>query len=187
MYIYRAIANLQMQADQPLISNGKSGNRKNSHQHQQWFSKSADVGPFIDKYWDELCNDRTRSTTWLATIGSCIYTTKDVFKCQDEKLRNTGPGFRLVDECLYNVRPGGIQRPFSFKSSGAQSESYFVLLPQMLTYPGGTSSHSRQSSSRHAAQKNNDEPLIEANLSAVPVKNQNSASLLCTFVFDNEQ
>lgn len=47
-----------------------------------------------------------------ATLGSCLYSSKDTFIAQDEKERSAGSDFRLADPNLWNIRPNGSQVTF---------------------------------------------------------------------------
>ncbi|ORX50522.1 hypothetical protein DM01DRAFT_1337694 [Hesseltinella vesiculosa] len=83
---------------------------KNAHLMSQWhperfhFNKKRIV-PFVDKNWVELCTERVRTTTWWATLGSCLYSAKDSFVCKDEYQRSAASDFALADANVWHVRP----------------------------------------------------------------------------------
>lgn len=74
------------------------------HPEQYYFNKK-EIIPFVDKHWRSLCTERARTTTWWATLGSCLYSSKDTFIARDERQRSAASDFRLADPSLWHVRP----------------------------------------------------------------------------------
>ncbi|KAJ1974293.1 transcription factor, contains a PHD finger motif [Dimargaris verticillata] len=72
-----------------------------------YFNKQ-DIVPFVDQHWKALCTLRARTTTWWATLGSCLYTVNNVFITRDGGRRTAASDFRLMDVDLWNFRPGFI-------------------------------------------------------------------------------
>ncbi|KAI8336039.1 hypothetical protein BD560DRAFT_413975 [Blakeslea trispora] len=74
------------------------------HPEQHYFNKKQII-PYVDKHWNSLCTERARTTTWWATLGSCLYSSKDAFVALDEKQRSAASDFQLSDTNLWHVRP----------------------------------------------------------------------------------
>ncbi|KAI8877437.1 hypothetical protein K501DRAFT_337410 [Backusella circina FSU 941] len=74
------------------------------HPEHYYFNKK-EIIPYVDKHWRSLCTERARTTTWWATLGSCLYSSKDTFIARDERLRSAASDFRLADPNLWHVRP----------------------------------------------------------------------------------
>ncbi|KAI8380630.1 hypothetical protein EDC96DRAFT_491642 [Choanephora cucurbitarum] len=74
------------------------------HPEQHYFNKKQII-PYVDKHWNSLCTERARTTTWWATLGSCLYSSKDAFVALDEKQRSAASDFQLSDINLWHVRP----------------------------------------------------------------------------------
>ncbi|CAG8590193.1 8197_t:CDS:2 [Paraglomus occultum] len=72
---------------------------------QYYFNKKDHILPFVDKNWSGLCTERTRTSTWWATLGSCLYMTHDLFVAKHEH-RSAGSDFCLKDTNLWHIRPG---------------------------------------------------------------------------------
>ncbi|KAJ1959007.1 transcription factor, contains a PHD finger motif [Dispira parvispora] len=72
-----------------------------------YFNKQ-EIVPFVDANWKALCTFRSRTTTWWATLGSCLYTVNNVFITRDGRRRTAASDFRLMDVNLWNFRPGAI-------------------------------------------------------------------------------
>lgn len=51
-----------------------------------------------------------------ATLGSCLYSTKDLFVAKDENNRSASSNFCLVDPNLWNIRPGHFGVTLIFKN-----------------------------------------------------------------------
>ncbi|CAO3644132.1 unnamed protein product [Cunninghamella echinulata] len=49
--------------------------------------------------------ERARTTTWWATLGSCLYSSKDTFVAKDERQRSASSEFVLSDPNLWHIRP----------------------------------------------------------------------------------
>ncbi|KAJ1926835.1 transcription factor, contains a PHD finger motif [Tieghemiomyces parasiticus] len=96
-----------------------------------YFNKQ-DIVPFVDNHWKALCTFRSRTTTWWATLGSCLYTVNNVFITQDGGRRTAASDFRLMDVNLWNFRPGAIPpRPnrSAMSSTHAHTNSSPVATP----------------------------------------------------------
>ncbi|KAJ1649145.1 transcription factor, contains a PHD finger motif [Dispira simplex] len=72
-----------------------------------YFNKQ-EIVPFVDANWKALCTFRSRTTTWWATLGSCLYTVNNIFLTRDGRRRTAASDFRLMDVNLWNFRPGAI-------------------------------------------------------------------------------
>lgn len=118
---WTAIANLILQ--EVVRENGPDRalyTSKNAHlMEQEWrpdrffFNKKDHIIPFVDANWKSICTDRARTTTWWATLGSTLYTAKDMFITRDEHHRTAASDFCLVDANLWNVRPNVVQVCYS--------------------------------------------------------------------------
>ncbi|CAJ0839748.1 696_t:CDS:10, partial [Entrophospora sp. SA101] len=75
-------------------------------QFNYYFNKNDHLRPFVDKNWSSLCTERSRTATWWATLGSCLYSTKDIFVAKDENNRSASSNFCLMDPNLWNIKPG---------------------------------------------------------------------------------
>ncbi|KAM3581384.1 transcription factor, contains a PHD finger motif [Umbelopsis sp. WA50703] len=114
---WTAIANLILQ--EVVRENGPDRSlytSKNAHlMEEEWqpekyfFNKKDHIIPFVDANWKSICTDRARTTTWWATLGSTLYTAKDMFVTRDESHRTAASDFCLVDANLWNVRPNAVQ------------------------------------------------------------------------------
>ncbi|ORX47382.1 hypothetical protein BCR36DRAFT_330813 [Piromyces finnis] len=87
-----------------------------------WFDKKDGICPFLDKHWEALCTNRARTPTWWATVGSCMYTSKDNYIAKDEHVRSAASEFILLDRDLFNLRPTGQGVP-SLKGSNSSLDS----------------------------------------------------------------
>ncbi|KAF7730001.1 hypothetical protein EC973_003414 [Apophysomyces ossiformis] len=74
------------------------------HPEQFYFNKK-EIIPYVDKHWKSICTERVRTPTWWATLGSCLYSSKEVFVARDERQRSAASDFCLVDANLWHVRP----------------------------------------------------------------------------------
>ncbi|CAG8476170.1 26673_t:CDS:2 [Dentiscutata erythropus] len=107
-----AIANLMLQQHMADHNASKgdsrylSANSSNLSPFRYYFNKNEHLRPFVDKNWSSLCTERSRTATWWATLGSCLYSTKDLFVAKDENNRSASSNFCLVDPNLWNIRPG---------------------------------------------------------------------------------
>ncbi|KAL1920179.1 uncharacterized protein VTP21DRAFT_1325 [Calcarisporiella thermophila] len=72
---------------------------------QYWFNKKDNFVPFVDRNWKALCTERSRTSTWWATLGSCLYSSKDLFEARDEGNRSAASDFRLFNPNLWEFRP----------------------------------------------------------------------------------
>ncbi|RHZ82717.1 hypothetical protein Glove_104g29 [Diversispora epigaea] len=88
-----------------------------------YFNKNEHLRPFVDKNWSSLCTERSRTATWWATLGSCLYSTKDLFVAKDEHNRSASSNFCLVDPNLWNIRPGHFGTSHSRNPSKLHKES----------------------------------------------------------------
>ncbi|RUP47888.1 hypothetical protein BC936DRAFT_145213 [Jimgerdemannia flammicorona] len=115
-----AIANLILEQLVAHVTSGASKGKdafdsRNADAMCEWkpgkyyFNKKDHIIPFVDRNWKSLCTDRARTPTWWATLGSCLYITKDVFAAKDERTRSAASDFCLVDSDLWNFRPGHVQ------------------------------------------------------------------------------
>ncbi|KAF9182852.1 hypothetical protein BGZ50_004662 [Haplosporangium sp. Z 11] len=77
-------------------------------EYRYYFNKKDHILPYVDRYWKALCTDRSRTPTWWATLGSCLYISKDVFAATDEQARSASSDFCLVKSNLWNMKPGHI-------------------------------------------------------------------------------
>ncbi|KAK3828764.1 MAG: hypothetical protein J3Q66DRAFT_323520 [Benniella sp.] len=89
-------------------------------EHRYYFNKKDHILPYVDRHWKALCTDRSRTQTWWATLGSCLYISKDVFAATDELARSASSDFCLVKLNLWNIKPGHIS---SHQSSSSKSQS----------------------------------------------------------------
>ncbi|KAF9437384.1 hypothetical protein BGZ76_000919 [Entomortierella beljakovae] len=88
-------------------------------QYRYYFNKKDHILPYVDRFWKALCTDRSRTQTWWATLGSCLYISKDVFAASDEQIRSASSDFCLVKSNLWNMKPGHIT---SHQSSSSKSQ-----------------------------------------------------------------
>ncbi|KAF9175895.1 hypothetical protein BGX20_008487 [Mortierella sp. AD010] len=88
-------------------------------EYRYYFNKKDHILPYVDRYWKALCTDRSRTPTWWATLGSCLYISKDVFAATDEQARSASSDFCLVKSNLWNMKPGHIT---SHQSSSSKSQ-----------------------------------------------------------------
>ncbi|KAF8977162.1 hypothetical protein BGZ46_007605 [Entomortierella lignicola] len=89
------------------------------NEYRYYFNKKDHILPYVDRYWKALCTDRSRTPTWWATLGSCLYISKDVFAATDEQARSASSDFCLVKSNLWNMKPGHIT---SHQSSSSKSQ-----------------------------------------------------------------
>ncbi|CAG8465620.1 6853_t:CDS:2 [Acaulospora morrowiae] len=124
-----AIANLMLQqhmADHQALKGDSrylSKNYKKLPPFNYYFNKNDHLRPFVDKNWSSLCTERSRTATWWATLGSCLYSTKDLFVAKDEHCRSASSNFCLVDPNLWNIRPGHFGTSHSRNQSRLHKES----------------------------------------------------------------
>ncbi|KAG0202273.1 hypothetical protein BGX28_005158 [Mortierella sp. GBA30] len=83
-----------------------------------YFNKKDHILPYVDRHWKALCTDRSRTPTWWATLGSCLYISKDVFAATDEQARSASSDFCLTKSNLWNMKPGHIASHQSSSSKG---------------------------------------------------------------------
>ncbi|KAF9923582.1 hypothetical protein FBU30_006383, partial [Linnemannia zychae] len=88
-------------------------------EYRYYFNKKDHILPYVDRHWKALCTDRSRTTTWWATLGSCLYISKDVFEATDEQARSASSDFCLTKANLWNIKPGHIA---SHQSSSSRSQ-----------------------------------------------------------------
>ncbi|KAF9083470.1 hypothetical protein BGX23_011474 [Mortierella sp. AD031] len=107
--------------DQPSEENLWSANAEymDWKESRYYFNKKDHILPYVDRHWKALCTDRSRTTTWWATLGSCLYISKDVFEATDEQARSASSDFCLTKSNLWNMKPGHIA---SHQSSSSRSQ-----------------------------------------------------------------
>ncbi|KAG0332440.1 hypothetical protein BG004_001268 [Podila humilis] len=107
---------------EPNVDNVWSVNADNIDwdMYRYYFNKKDHILPYVDRHWKALCTDRSRTPTWWATLGSCLYISKDVFAATDEQARSASSDFCLVKSNLWNMKPGHIT---SHQSSSSKSQS----------------------------------------------------------------
>ncbi|KAF9978111.1 hypothetical protein BGZ73_003683 [Actinomortierella ambigua] len=88
--------------------------------HRYYFNKKDHILPYVDRHWKALCTDRSRTQTWWATLGSCLYISKDVFLALDENARSASSDFCLAKSSLWNIKPGHIT---SHQSSSLKAQA----------------------------------------------------------------
>ncbi|KAI9468430.1 MAG: hypothetical protein EXX96DRAFT_590606 [Benjaminiella poitrasii] len=117
------------------------------HPEEYHFNKKQII-PFVDKHWQSLCTERARTTTWWATLGSCLYSSKDTFMSRDERQRSAASDFRLTDANLWHVRPPITKRldpttpittPSPTRCSSSPTPLFQPVLPA-LVFPQSSSS-----------------------------------------------
>ncbi|KAI8645764.1 hypothetical protein BD408DRAFT_480294 [Parasitella parasitica] len=74
-------------------------------QPEKYYFNKKDLVTFLDKHWDSICTERSRTPTWWATLGSCLYSSKDMFIARNENERSATSDFRLADSNLWHIRP----------------------------------------------------------------------------------
>ncbi|CEJ00238.1 hypothetical protein RMCBS344292_14299 [Rhizopus microsporus] len=99
--------------DHRELFDGRNATLMQEWRPEEYYFNKKEIIPFVDKHWASLCTERSRTSTWWATLGSCLYSSKDTFIAQDEKERSAGSDFRLADPNLWNIRPNGSQAPSS--------------------------------------------------------------------------
>ncbi|KAI9320098.1 hypothetical protein BX666DRAFT_1853336 [Dichotomocladium elegans] len=94
---------------------------------EQYYFHKREIVPYVDKHWKSICTERSRTTTWQvtfipllgiclshtdaggddrwATLGSCLYSSKDTFVARDERQRSAASDFCLADANLWHIRP----------------------------------------------------------------------------------
>eukprot|EP01135_Chromosphaera_perkinsii_P008546 Nk52_evm12s1400 gene=Nk52_evmTU12s1400 len=70
-----------------------------------YFRKLENIVPFIDRHWAFLCQGRTRTATWAATVGSCLYTRKVMFVSLRRGSRTANSPFTLMHPDLFDINP----------------------------------------------------------------------------------
>ncbi|KAF9279419.1 hypothetical protein BGZ88_012750 [Linnemannia elongata] len=107
--------------DQPNEENmwSKNADYMDWKEYRYYFNKKDHILPYVDRHWKALCTDRSRTTTWWATLGSCLYISKDVFEATDEQARSASSDFCLTKANLWNMKPGHIA---SHQSSSSRSQ-----------------------------------------------------------------
>ncbi|CAG8590746.1 993_t:CDS:2 [Ambispora gerdemannii] len=88
-----------------------SANVQNIKPFTYYFNKKDHIIPFVDKNWSILCTERSRTPTWWATLGSCLYTNKDTFAARDEKNRSAASDFCLINPNLWDIRSESFTDP----------------------------------------------------------------------------
>ncbi|CAB4422287.1 unnamed protein product [Rhizophagus irregularis] len=148
-----AIANLMLQQHM-TESKAHKGDSIYSSAHakklpifQYYFNKNEHLRPFVDKNWSSLCTERSRTATWWATLGSCLYSTKDLFVAKDENNRSASSNFCLVDPNLWNIRPGHFGVSHSRTPARAQREA--VNNSTRAIYDSGTQDETSSSTITH--------------------------------------
>ncbi|KAI9006654.1 hypothetical protein CLU79DRAFT_779589 [Phycomyces nitens] len=72
---------------------------------EQYYFNKKEIIPYVDKHWDSICTERIRTPTWWATLGSCLYSSKETFVARDERQRSAASDFCLADANLWHIRP----------------------------------------------------------------------------------
>eukprot|EP01135_Chromosphaera_perkinsii_P008545 Nk52_evm11s1400 gene=Nk52_evmTU11s1400 len=70
-----------------------------------YFRKNENIVPFIDRHWAFVCQGRTRTTTWAATVGAGLYTHKALFHAHPGGARTAASPFTLVHPDLFDINP----------------------------------------------------------------------------------
>ncbi|KAG0057512.1 hypothetical protein BGZ83_009151 [Gryganskiella cystojenkinii] len=109
-YLFEANKNTGNDPSLPMEDNmwSKNAARMDWEKHMFYFNKKDFILPYVDRHWAALCTDRARTTTWWATLGSCLYISKDVFATFDEQARSASSDFCLTKSNLWEVKPGFI-------------------------------------------------------------------------------
>ncbi|CAO3628126.1 unnamed protein product [Mucor fragilis] len=122
---------LQIGSDNKELLESKNEALMEQWQPEQHYFNKKDLVPFVDKHWDSLCTERSRTPTWWATLGSCLYSSKDAFVARDESERSAASDFRLADANLWHIRPhpGGLTPRLSNKRKELSPEPNGSMTP----------------------------------------------------------
>jgi len=63
---------------------------KQKNSTKRYFQYKDEICSFIDKHWDSLCHEKTRTKTWENTIGSALSTKSNYFKSGAESVGAPG-------------------------------------------------------------------------------------------------
>ncbi|CAI2178513.1 16161_t:CDS:2 [Funneliformis geosporum] len=146
LMLQQHMAEFKAQKGDPIYS---SAYAKKLSPFQFYFNKNEHLRPFVDKNWSSLCTERSRTATWWATLGSCLYSTKDLFVAKDENNRSASSNFCLVDPNLWNIRPGHFGTSHSRTPSRAHKEA--VNNSTRAIYDSGTPDEASSSTITHAS------------------------------------
>ncbi|KAI8335429.1 hypothetical protein BC941DRAFT_461973 [Chlamydoabsidia padenii] len=87
------------------IFDSKNSNLMKGWRIDQYYFNKNQIIPFVDEHWKDICTERQRTTTWGATLGSTLYSAKDIFSTRTEQQRSAAADFVLTDSNLWHIRP----------------------------------------------------------------------------------
>ncbi|KAI7902895.1 uncharacterized protein BX663DRAFT_508795 [Cokeromyces recurvatus] len=196
-----AIANLILEEILARIGHNETlFDSKNANLMQEWhpeeyYFNKKEIIPFVDKHWQSLCTERARTTTWWATLGSCLYSSKETFMSRDERQRSAASDFRLVDANLWHIRPSFIQyggkslprtqqdltTPMTTPSPRSSSPTpLFNVLPAVIFPQSSSSSTADHPSNRFGFKYTYCEPSILSLVGYQQVANKDGCTLSIT-------
>ncbi|OAD72432.1 hypothetical protein PHYBLDRAFT_187385 [Phycomyces blakesleeanus NRRL 1555(-)] len=91
--------------DRPELFDSKHSRLMAQWYPEQYYFNKKEIIPYVDKHWDSICTERIRTPTWWATLGSCLYSSKETFVARDERQRSAASDFCLADANLWHIRP----------------------------------------------------------------------------------
>ncbi|KAJ3329713.1 hypothetical protein HDU93_000814 [Gonapodya sp. JEL0774] len=111
-----AIANLTLSTLQEDTPPGQPLNPIIPDTSRYHFGKNDSILPFVDRFWNVLCKNRSRTPTWQTTVGSRLYEEREAFKVIDEPKapkpsRATKSKSVKADQASATTYQGGIRPP----------------------------------------------------------------------------
>ncbi|KAF9578872.1 hypothetical protein BGW38_005125, partial [Lunasporangiospora selenospora] len=172
----------------------------NWNDHRYYFNKKDHILPYVDRHWKALCTDRSRTPTWWATLGSCLYISKDVFAATEEQARSASSDFCLAKPDLWNIKPGHItshQSPSSRSQTpkGPREGKRKAVGPtggpeELITKKSSLGSKSEKKSKSSSANRRTGTPPVISQTTYIPLPNTvvttNSGSNMTSFSTPNE-
>ena len=70
-----------------------------------YVKKTENLVPFVQDNWRAICTERAKTSTWWATLGSCLYTNKDLFQAIDEGSRSAASAY-IINGSVWDLKPG---------------------------------------------------------------------------------
>ncbi|KAF9431085.1 hypothetical protein BGZ94_009471 [Podila epigama] len=96
-----------------------NADRVDWNEYRYYFNKKDHILPYVDRHWKALCTDRSRTPTWWATLGSCLYISKDTHQSSSSKSQSS----RVPKEGKRKAQSaGGTEESGSKRSSSNKAE-----------------------------------------------------------------
>jgi len=103
---------------------------KRKGSNKRFFQYKEEICSYIDKHWDSLAHDKTRTKTWENTIGSSLSTKSYYFRSGAEEIGSAGYWGLTSEEDPSYIRATGMKIPGASKKQDKKKKGGKAGLPK---------------------------------------------------------